>query len=153
MYGSYHCILRVRFLTKIVKYIVSPIYKFLKWNCWHFLWNEMIFQLLVFRYFITLRNEMTSFLHSSFVSFHDSWLGYRLVTCHEMKLKTREEMMSFHSTKWWNNSRLVMKYHFIPQKMSAIVHFTHFKKLDHKSTIYSIENITLGIIGLYCLFC
>ena len=55
--------------------------------------------------------------------FHDSWLGYRLVTCHEMKLKTREEMMSFHSTKWWNNSRLVMKYHFIPQKMSAIVHF------------------------------
>ena len=108
MYGSYHCILLVRFLTKIVKYIVSPIYKFLKWNCWHFLWNEMIF-------------HHSSFIISSlWVKWNDisslvfrfiSWLvtRLRLVTRHEMKLKTREEM-SFHYTQsdeitqdsWWN---------------------------------------------------
>ena len=90
---------------------------------WYFYYSSFVISSLFW-------NKMTSFLHSSFVSFHDSWLGYRLVTCHEMKLKTREEMMSFHSTKWWNNSRLVMKYHFIPQKMSSITHLNKRGKED-----------------------
>ena len=110
-------------------------------------WNDIsITRLSLFHHFEEW-NDIISSLVFRFIS----WLmtRLRLVTCHEMKLKTREEMMSFHSTKWWNNSRLVMKYHFIPQKMSAIVHFS----INSSKYPYYIQNVVQCFLNMkYDLF-
>ena len=76
-------------------------------------------------------NEMT-FLHESWVSFHDKWRGGSRVTSHEMKRKTSEEM-SFHFTQsdeitkdeWWN----IISFHKKCQQF-------HFKNLYIGETIY-----------------
>ena len=90
---------------KIMKnLIVSPIYKFLKWNCWKFWSWEMKYH------------------HSSVVeskSFHHSWLGFA---------------SSLVMKWFWFNSRLVMIFHFSTSEFSAIVHFFGFFSLLQSSS-------------------
>ena len=71
---------------------------------WYF-----ITSLELFHHFV----EWNDIISSRVLSFI-SWQVTRRsrVTSHEMKRKTSEEMMSFHSSKWWNNERRVIEISF-----------------------------------------
>ena len=88
---------------------------FVKWN---------YISSLVLSYFITLGEMKWHFFTS--LEFH-FMTSDEAKPSHESWNETKDEwrnVISFHP-KWWNNERRVMKYHFISQKMSAIVHFNN----------------------------
>ena len=86
---------------------------------WHHFFTRLSF------HFMT--RDSASPRHLSWNETQDSW----------------RNVISLHP-KWWNNSRLVMKYHFITQKMSAIVHIYNHEKnpcqINFSRHNFSVEN-------------